>query len=175
MTTRTHTFRLIALALLAVLAISACATGDPTPAAESNAQPAATTAPAAADPTAEPAAVQATEAPAAVEPTEEATAAEATEAPAAEEPAAGGGERTFAIDPANTVVSYEVDEEFGAGALDRLGIAAGLTKTIGRTSAADGSLTLNFDGAAPQLVDASLHGGHQHAEQQPADARWTDP
>ncbi len=157
MTKRTHTFRLIVLALLAMLVVSACAAGDPAPAADSNAQTAATTAPpAAADPTEEPAPVQATEAPAAVEPTEEAAAVEATEAPAAEEPAAGGGERTFALDPANTVVSYEVDEEFGSGALDRLGIAAGLTKTVGRTSTVDGALTMNFDGATPQLVDANF-------------------
>lgn len=134
MTKSKHALRLIALALLAMLVVSACAAGDPAPAADSSAQTAATTAP----PAAEPAPVQ------------------ATEAPAAEEPAAGGGERTFAIDPANTVVSYEVDEEFGSDALNRLGVAAGLTKTIGRTSAADGALTMNFDGAAPQLVDASF-------------------
>ncbi len=139
MTLKTHTLRLFTLVLLAMLAVSACAAGDPAPAADSTSpQPAATTAPAA------------------VEPTEEAAAAQPADAPAVEAPAAAGGQRTFAIDPANTVVSYEVDEEFGSDALNRLGVAAGLTKTVGRTSAADGALTMNFDGTAPQLVDANF-------------------
>ncbi|MCB0201819.1 MAG: YceI family protein [Anaerolineae bacterium] len=158
MTLRTHAFRLIALLLLVLLAATACAAGEPTPAADTgSAQPAATatSAPAAEAPTEEPAAAEPTVAQAVEEPTEEPVEEPTEEASAGEAPAAGG-QRTFAIDPANTVVSYEVDEEFGAGALDRLGIAAGLNKTVGRTSTVDGALTLNFDGATPQLVDASF-------------------
>ena len=143
MTSKTHTFRLIALALMVMLAATACATGATTPAAETGSTQ--STAPAAS-------------APDAAAPTEEPAPSEPTAAPAAagSTASASGGQRTFAIDPANTVVSYEVNEEFGAGALDRLGIAAGLHRTIGKTSTVDGALTLNFDDAAPQLVDASF-------------------
>lgn len=147
MTSKTRPFRLIALLLIVMLAATACATGDPTPPPEtSSTQPpaTATSAPAAPDPTEETAATETTEPPVTAKP---------TEAPVAEAPAAGG-QRTFAIDPTNTVVWYEVDEEFGAGALGRLGIAAGLNRTMGRTSVVDGALTLDFAGAAPQLVDA---------------------
>ena len=49
-----------------------------------------------------------------------------------------------------------VDEEFRIGRANRLGVAAGLTKTIGRTSTVDGSLTLEMGGAVPQLKDASF-------------------
>lgn len=142
-----NTGRLMLGTLISALAISACAGSTPAPAGDSgNAQPAATAAEAPATMTvAETTA--ATEAPTAAAPAPEATQASATEAPAA----AGGGQRTFAIDPANTVVSYEVDEEFLSGALDMLGIAAGLTKTVGRTSEVEGALTLNFDSPTPQL------------------------
>ncbi|MEZ4767032.1 MAG: YceI family protein [Caldilineales bacterium] len=161
MTAKRDVFRLIALLALVTLVAAACGTGDPAPApGTSNGQPSATatSAPAAQEPTAEPPATEPTETPvveAAAAPTPEAAANEPTEELAAEEPA-GGGQRTFAIDPGNTVVSYEVDEEFGAGALDRLGIAAGMNRTIGRTSVVDGALTLDFAGAAPQLVDAAF-------------------
>ena len=157
MTSKPPMIRLIALVLLAMVVVSACAAGDPAPVTDaSSAQPAATGAPAAAQPTEAPAVVEPTAAPAAVAPTEEAVAAEPAEVPATEAPAAAGEERTFTIDPANTVISYEVDEEFGSDALNRLGVAAGLTKTIGRTSTVDGSLTLEMGGAVPQLKDASF-------------------
>lgn len=154
MTAKAQTRRLIVLALVVMLAASACVAGEPAPAADTGVQPAAATAPAAVDPTEAPPPVEPGEAPAASDPTEEAVTGEA---PVATEAAAAvGGQRTFVLAPDSTVVSYEVDEEFGAGALDRLGIAAGLTKTVGRTSAAEGALTLDFGGATPQLVDASF-------------------
>ena len=134
MTLRTHAFRLIALLLLVLLAATACAAGEPTPAADTgSAQPAATAtnAPAAEAPTEEPAAAEPTVAQAVEEPTEEPVEEPTEEASTGEAPAAGG-QRTFAIDPANTVVSYEVDEEFGAGALDRLAPAC-RGRTCGRS------------------------------------------
>lgn len=154
MTAKAQTSRLIVLALVVMLVASACAAGEPAPAAGTGVQPSAATAPAAADPTEAPPSVEPGEAPATSDPTEEVVTVEATAA--SEAPETGGGQRTFVLAPDSTVVSYEVDEEFGAGALDRLGIAAGLTKTVGRTSAAEGALTLDFGGATPQLVDASF-------------------
>lgn len=154
----TRTGRLIVLTLVVLLAATSCAAGEPTPAGGSGSnQPAATAAavPPTVEATAEPAAP--TDTPA-VEPTQQAEptpAAPATEAPVVE-PAPAGGQRTFVIDPANTVASYEVDEEFLAGAMDFLGIAAGLTKTVGRTSSVEGSLTLNFDSPTPQLDEGAF-------------------
>ncbi len=140
MRSKTPTFRLIALVLMVMLAATACAAATPAVQTDST-QPTATaaSAPDVAAPTAAPAPSEATAVPV-----------------AAESPSTSGGQRTFAIDPTNTVVSYEVNEEFGAGALDRLGIAAGIHRTIGKTSTVDGALTLNFADAAPQLAAASF-------------------
>lgn len=135
MSSKTHAVRLIALMLLAMLATSACAAGN-----TGSSQPAtATAAPVAVDSTEEPS---------------DGPAGASTDATAAM--AAGDEQRTFAINPTKTVVSYEVQEEFGAGALSRLGVEAGLAKTVGRTSAAEGALTLDFAGPVPQLMDANF-------------------
>jgi len=55
------------------------------------------------------------------------------------------GLRTFVVDPANSQVSYIVDEEFLDGALSKLGIEAGLVDVIGSTQAIEGQLALNLD------------------------------
>jgi polyisoprenoid-binding protein YceI len=94
-------------------------------------------------------------APATSEPAEQPTEEPAATA-TAEVAAPAGGERTFVVDPGSSEISYEVDEEFLAGALGRLGIAAGLANTVGRTSEVEGELTLTFDGPAPQLVDGEF-------------------
>lgn len=84
----------------------------------------------------QPAAPAATPAP----PTEAPT---ADSAPAAEAPIAG--QRTFVIVPAESKASYLVNEEFFAGALAKLGIAAGLADVVGSTQEIEGRLTLNLD------------------------------
>ncbi len=83
------------------------------------------------------------------------TAEPAAAAPAAEAPSQGSGEavsgqRTFVIVPAESKASYLVDEEFFAGALDKLGIAAGLADVVGSTQEIEGQITLNLD----NLVEA---------------------
>ena len=98
----------------------------------------------------------AAEAPAAEAPAAEAPAAEApvAEAPAAEAPVAASGEtaglRTFVVVPAESSAAYLVDEEFLGGALDKLGIPAGLVDVVGKTQEIEGQLQLNLsDLAAP--------------------------
>ena len=82
--------------------------------------------------------------------------APAAEAPAAEAPSQGSGEavsgqRTFVIVPAESKASYLVDEEFFAGALDKLGIAAGLADVVGSTQEIEGQITLNLDNLGDAL------------------------
>ncbi|HHW84910.1 MAG TPA: YceI family protein [Chloroflexi bacterium] len=73
----------------------------------------------------------------------------ADNAPAAEAPIAG--QRTFVIVPAESKASYLVDEEFFAGALAKLGIAAGLADVVGSTQEIEGRLTLNLDDLSAPL------------------------
>ena len=85
----------------------------------------------------------------------------AAAAPAAEAPSQGSGEavagqRTFVIVPAESKASYLVDEEFFAGALDKLGIAAGLADVVGSTQEIEGQLTLNLDNLGEALGDNSF-------------------
>ncbi len=54
------------------------------------------------------------------------------------------GLRTFVVVPAESKASYLVDEEFLGGALDKLGIAAGLVDVIGSTQEIEGQLQLNL-------------------------------
>lgn len=61
------------------------------------------------------------------------------------------GLRTFMVDPAESTVSYLVDEEFLAGALSKLGIKAGLTDVVGSTQAVEGQLELNLDDLSAPL------------------------
>ena len=139
---------LVALSLSIMLVAAACA---PTPSASPTAapQPAATEAmPAESMPTEAPAAAAPTVAPAAEAPTAEPA---ATEAPAA----AAGEARTFAIVPGESKASYEVDEEFLAGAADMLGIQPGRGKTVGSTDQVSGQLTLDFSGA-PQITSGEF-------------------
>lgn len=84
------------------------------------------------------------------------TAEPAAAAPAAEAPSQGSGEavsgqRTFVIVPAESKASYLVDEEFFAGALAKLGIAAGLADVVGSTQEIEGRLTLNLDDLSAPL------------------------
>ncbi len=84
------------------------------------------------------------------------TAEPAAAAPAAEAPSQGSGEavsgqRTFVIVPAESKASYLVDEEFFAGALDKLGIAAGLADVVGSTQEIEGQITLNLDNLGEAL------------------------
>lgn len=84
------------------------------------------------------------------------TAEPAAAAPAAEVPSQGSGEavsgqRTFVIVPAESKASYLVDEEFFAGALDKLGIAAGLADVVGSTQEIEGQLTLDLDNLGEAL------------------------
>jgi len=77
-------------------------------------------------------------------------------APAAEAPSQGSGEavsgqRTFVIVPAESKVSYLVDEEFFASALDKLGIAAGLVDVVGSTQEIEGQIVLNLDNLGDAL------------------------
>lgn len=79
-----------------------------------------------------------------------------TAEPAAEAPSQGSGEavsgqRTFVIVPAESKASYLVDEEFFAGALDKLGIAAGLADVVGSTQEIEGQITLNLDNLGEAL------------------------
>jgi polyisoprenoid-binding protein YceI len=84
-----------------------------------------------------------------------ATSAPPTEAPVANnEPVAAApvsGQRTFVIVPAESKASYLVNEEFFAGALAKLGIAAGLADVIGSTQEIEGRLTLNLDDLSAPL------------------------
>ena len=87
--------------------------------------------------------------------------APAAEAPAAEAPSQGSGEavsgqRTFVIVPAESKASYLVDEEFFAGALDKLGIAAGLADVVGSTQEIEGQITLNLDNLGDALGENSF-------------------
>ncbi|MBU6348916.1 MAG: YceI family protein [Chloroflexi bacterium] len=90
-------------------------------------------------------------APAAEAPAAEAPAAEApaAEAPAAEAPATGM--RTFVVVPAESSAAYLVDEEFLGGALDKLGIPAGLVDVVGKTQEIEGQLQLNLNDLAAPL------------------------
>jgi polyisoprenoid-binding protein YceI len=62
--------------------------------------------------------------------------------------AAGGrkpapGRQTFVIVPEQSTASYVADEEFFAGALNKLGIAAGKSKVVGSTRAIKGQFELD--------------------------------
>ena len=90
-----------------------------------------------------------------------ASAPAATDAPAAE--AAGqpsgapvSGQRTFVIVPEESKASYLVDEEFFAGALSKLGVAAGEYDVVGSTQAIEGQLQLNLDDLSSALGDNSF-------------------
>jgi polyisoprenoid-binding protein YceI len=99
--------------------------------------------------------------PSAEAPTAEPTKAEESAAPAAPADAstgaAVGGKRTFVIVPAESKASYLVDEEFFSGALDKLGIAAGLVDVVGSTQEIEGQLQLNFDNLAEALGENSFN------------------
>jgi polyisoprenoid-binding protein YceI len=78
----------------------------------------------------------------------------ATEAPAAASQPPGApvsGQRTFVIVPEESRASYLVDEEFFAGALEKLGVAAGEYDVIGSTQAIAGQLQLDLDNLGDAL------------------------
>jgi polyisoprenoid-binding protein YceI len=60
--------------------------------------------------------------------------------------------RTFVIVPAQSKASFQVDEEFFAGAFAKLGINAGLSDVVGSTQEVEGELVLNFSN--PELVES---------------------
>lgn len=89
--------------------------------------------------------------------------AAATPAPTATpEPAAANvgaavaGQRTFVIVPEESRASYLVDEEFFAGALEKLGIAAGERDVVGSTQVIEGQLQLNLDDLSAALGENSF-------------------
>lgn len=142
----------VSILLMLTVALAAC---GPAPAADAPAQeaPAAEEAPATEE--------AAAEEPAAEEPAAEEAAPAPTEAPAeeADEEAAAdddaateAGAQTFVIDPTRSTASYLVDEEFLAGALDKLGIAAGQYDIVGSTDQIEGSLQVD-------VANTSVNGG----------------
>ena len=84
-------------------------------------------------------------------PTEAQAEAPAADAAPAASSAPVAGQRTFVIVPSESKASYLVDEEFFAGALAKLGIAAGLADVIGSTQEIEGRLTLNLDDLSAPL------------------------
>lgn len=162
--------RLIAVATVAAIFVTACgappapsameppATDTPvpataTPTATALIQPTATPAPT-------PTPVGQATAPPVEEPTplpvEEPTMTPVEEPTAAPVEERAGGVRTFVIDPSRTEVSYEVEEEFLGGALAQLGIGAAQVKTVGVTNQVSGQLALDFGSAVPQLVSGDF-------------------
>ena len=118
-----HSFALIMTAALLLLA--ACAGGSSAPADE---------APSAAPPAAEEESAAEPE----TESSAEADSAAETDA------ATAAGMRTFVVVPEESKASYLVDEEFFAGALEKLGIAAGEYDVVGSTQEIEGELSLNL-------------------------------
>lgn len=81
----------------------------------------------------------------------------ATPEPVAASPGvAVAGQRTFVIVPEESRASYLVDEEFLAGALEKLGIPAGAQDIVGSTQAIEGQLQLNLDDLSAALGDNSF-------------------
>ena len=83
----------------------------------------------------------------------------ATGAPAAASQPSGApvsGQRTFVIVPEESKASYLVDEEFFAGVLSKLGVAAGEYDVVGSTQAIEGQLQLNLDDLSSALGDNSF-------------------
>ena len=74
----------------------------------------------------------------------------AVEAEEIEEAAGAAGARTFIIVPEQSQAAYKVDEEFFSGAVERLGVALGLTETVGKTNEVSGQLDLDL--AAPSAA-----------------------
>ncbi len=84
--------------------------------------------------------------------------APATEAPAVSQPSGApvSGQRTFVIVPEESRASYLVDEQFFAGALEKLGVAAGDYDVVGSTQAIEGQLQLDLDNLGSALGDNSF-------------------
>ena len=82
--------------------------------------------------------------------------AERATTPALAQDAAGASERltglhTFTIVPEQSKASYLANEEFFAGALNKLGIAAGMAKAVGSTKAIEGQFQLDPDNVTAAL------------------------
>ncbi len=128
--------RVLLIVSAAVLLLAACAPAAAPASAPAATQPAAATqAPATSAPAATPKAVS-TEAPA------------ATSAPAANN--TSGAARTFRIVSEASQASYEVQEEFLAGAVGQLGKKLGLFNPVGSTNAVSGEFAV-VPGTPPQL------------------------
>lgn len=124
-------FTLTLLILVVILALAACGGDAPEPADTS--VPAPTSMPA---PTPVP------------DPTEAPAAADAESSPLPTPPSSSL--RAFDIDPDNTEVRYEAQEDFLNGAVERLGKALGYFNAIGITNAIAGGLVL-VDGNPPSI------------------------
>jgi len=61
------------------------------------------------------------------------------------------GKVTYVIDPSHSEASYSVNEQFFGLALPKYGIAAGLSDTVGRTSAIKGQFEINWDDLSKPL------------------------
>ncbi|MBK8051294.1 MAG: YceI family protein [Anaerolineales bacterium] len=130
----------IASALLFALLLAACAAPAApaaAPAGEGAAQEAAATEAEAAAPAAEATTEAAEAAPADQEAPPVEPAAQAGEATPLPAEASAGASRTFALSPDKTTAQYAVEEEF-------LGMPVPFVTAIGKTSAVEGQLTLNF-------------------------------
>ncbi|MEZ4657542.1 MAG: YceI family protein [Caldilineaceae bacterium] len=90
---------------------------------------------------------------AAAEPTATAAPAPAADTQSDAAPAPVSGAHTYAIVPAESTVSYIVEEEFFAGALAKYGIDAGFNTVTGTTQEIEGQLQLNLDDLSAALGD----------------------
>lgn len=140
--------RWLAFSLSLAVVVAACAT--PAPSSNQAAAPQPTAA------EAQPAKPVPTEAPMAAEPTAAPVKEAPTSVPEATEAPASGGVRTFTVVPGQSKASYEVDEEFLAGAANALGINAGKVKTVGTSDQVSGQLTVDFSGAAPTITSGEF-------------------
>lgn len=66
------------------------------------------------------------------------------------------GTISLSVVPGESTAQYAVDEEFLAGALERLGRQAGPVITVGQTSNVSGDLAVDMSGAAPAIVSGQL-------------------
>ncbi len=84
----------------------------------------------------------------------EANTAPASGAPAEQSVTKVAGERVFVIDPAQSEVRYEAQEEFLGGALSQINIEAGNVVAIGRTKGVNGSIALNLEASPITIGDS---------------------
>jgi polyisoprenoid-binding protein YceI len=142
----THSFAKLSATVFLLALLSACA---PAPAA-APAAPEATAAPTAASTVAP---TQSTTTETTTETTTTESSASTVTTTAAALPT---GQVTYVIDPNHSEASYMVNEEFFGLAMPKYGIAAGLSDTVGRTSAIKGQFDINWDDLSKPLGDNTV-------------------